>query len=77
MAQDYFISDTGWSIMILYVFQELEVKELTETFNQLKVAIVNEETISLGDDSVSSELAELTTLNIKLKHRLAILKRVS
>lgn len=59
------------------MFQELEVKELTETFNQLKAAIVNEETISLGDDSVSSELAELTTLNIKLKHRLAILKRVS
>lgn len=58
-------------------FQEFEVKELTETFNQLKAAIINEETINLSDDSISSELAELTTLNIKLKHRLAILKRVS
>lgn len=58
-------------------FQEFEVKELTETFNQLKAAIINEETINLSDDSISSELAELTILNIKLKHRLAILKRVS
>lgn len=63
--------------MLSDLFQELEVKELTETFNQLKAAIINEETINLSDDSISSELAELTTLNIKLKHRLAILKRVS
>lgn len=63
--------------MLSDLFQEFEVKELTETFNQLKAAIINEETINLSDDSISSELAELTTLNIKLKHRLAILKRVS
>lgn len=63
--------------MLSNLFQEFEVKELTETFNQLKAAIINEETINLSDDSISSELAELTTLNIKLKHRLAILKRVS
>lgn len=63
--------------MLSDLFQEFEVKELTETFNLLKAAIINEETINLSDDSISSELAELTTLNIKLKHRLAILKRVS
>lgn len=63
--------------MLSDLFQEFEVKELTETFNQLKAAIINEETINFSDDSISSELAELTTLNIKLKHRLAILKRVS
>ncbi|KAG8247692.1 hypothetical protein J6590_055638 [Homalodisca vitripennis] len=55
---------------------ENEVKELTESFNKLKALAQNGHSVELIEGNIPDELTELITQNTKLKHRLAILKRV-
>jgi hypothetical protein len=53
--------------------QETEIKLLAQEIRQLRDGIGSES----SSDEVPAELAELLLQNTKLKHRLAILKRVS
>ncbi|XP_054273289.1 arginine--tRNA ligase, cytoplasmic-like [Macrosteles quadrilineatus] len=54
---------------------EDEVKLLTELFNKLKSSVSNGNGAEVCMENASDEFTDLITLNTKLKHRLAILKR--
>ena len=53
--------------------QETEIKLLAQEIRQLRDGNSNEN----SSDEVPAELAQLLLQNTKLKHRLAVLKRVS
>jgi hypothetical protein len=55
------------------LLQEAEIKFLVQEIKNLQ----HGNNSDISSDGVSAELAELLLQNTKLKHRLAILKRVS